>query len=56
MGLKLPPDQLAPYRGIEEILWSDWDPLGVSRFDDAPRDEYQGYLPRVFQLAMELHP
>ncbi len=56
MGLKLPSDQLALYRGIDEILWCDWDPIGVSRFDDAPRDEYQGYLPQVFQFALRAAP
>lgn len=51
MGMKLPPDELALYQGIDEILWSDWDPIGVSHFEDPPRDEYYRYLPTVFQLA-----
>jgi hypothetical protein len=50
MGMKLPPDLLALYQGIDEILWRDWDPIGVSKLD-GPRDEYYGYLPTVFQLA-----
>ncbi len=52
MGLKLPQEQLALYRGIDEILWSDWDPIGISNREDSPRDEYQGYLPSVFSLAI----
>ena len=52
MGLKLPQEQLALYRGIDEILWSDWDPIGISKWEDSPRDEYQGYLPTVFSLAI----
>jgi len=56
MGLKLPPDQLALYRGIDEILWRDWDPIGVSQLEDSPRDEYYGYLPQVFQLALRAAP
>lgn len=39
-----------------EILWSDWDPIGVSRLEGAPRDEYQSYLPKVFQLALRAAP
>jgi hypothetical protein len=53
MGKKLPPDQLALYKRIDDILWSDWDPIGVSKMDDWPRDEYQGYLPHVFSLALK---
>ncbi len=56
MRIKPPPDQLALYRGIDDILWCDWDPIDVSRFNDAPRDEYQGYLPQVFQLALRAAP
>lgn len=52
MGMKLPPDQLALYRGIDEILWRDWDPIGVFAYEDAARDEYRGYVPQVFQLAL----
>ena len=51
MGVKLPADQLQLYEGIDEILWIDWDPIGISGNDWA-RDEYQGYLPQVFQLAL----
>ena len=32
------------------------DSIGVSRWDDAPRDEYYGYLPQVFQLALRAAP
>ncbi len=51
MGMKLPPDELALYQGIDEILWRDWDPIGVC--DYAPRDEYYDYLPYVFELALK---
>lgn len=36
------------YQKIDEILWTDWDPIGVN--DIAPRDEYQGYTPTIFNL------
>lgn len=39
------------YRAIDEILWNDWDPIGIN--DSAARDEYQGYIPAVFNLKLE---
>jgi hypothetical protein len=35
------------YRRTDEILHYLWDPIGVSDTPQA-RDEYHGYLPRVF--------
>jgi hypothetical protein len=40
------------YRRIDEILWREWDPIGVSEIPEA-RDEYYGYLPIVFRLVLE---
>lgn len=37
------------YQQIDEILWNDWDPIGIN--DDAPRDEYQGYTPFILKLV-----
>ncbi len=51
MGKKLPPDQLRLYEFIDEILFNEWDPVGVSDSPEA-RDEYYGYLPQVFSKAM----
>lgn len=39
------------YLAIDEILWNDWDPIGVN--DSAPRDEYQGYIPDIFNLKLK---
>jgi hypothetical protein len=52
MGQKLPPDQLELYKIIDEILWTDWNPIGVNDSPEA-RDEYQSYLPHIFRLAIE---
>lgn len=38
------------YKVIDEILWNDWDPIGV--YDIAPRDEYQSYTPTFFSLKI----
>ena len=37
------------YKRIDDILWFDWDPLGVN--DMAPRDEYQSYVPGILGLV-----
>lgn len=52
MGKKLPPEQLKLYETIDEILWRDWDPIGVNDMPEA-RNEYQSYLPHIFRLAIE---
>lgn len=44
------PEQLKLYKSIDEILWIDWDPIGVNKF--GVRDEYYGYLPQVYQLKI----
>lgn len=36
-------------RKIDEILWFDWDPIGINEIDDA-RNEYEGYVPEIFHL------
>lgn len=36
------------YKKIDDILWFDWDPIGVN--DIAPRDEYQSFVPEIFGL------
>ena len=37
------------YKAIDEILWKDWDPIGVNDIEDV-RDEYQGYTPAIVKL------
>lgn len=37
------------YKKIDDILWFDWDPIGIN--DMAPRDEYQSYVPEIFVLV-----
>ena len=49
MGQKLPADQLQLYKGIDDILWKDWDPIGISGLG-GPRDEYHAYLPQSLSL------
>ena len=40
------------YSIIDQILWSDWDPIGIND-DPEARDEYQNYLPQVYGLKIK---
>lgn len=46
---KLSPPDLALYRATDEVLHYLWDPIGIATVPQA-RDEYHGYLPRVFGM------
>ncbi len=39
------------YNIIDELLWNDWDPIGLNEYEEA-RDEYQSYLPTIFNLKI----
>jgi len=40
------------YKQIDEILWQDWDPIGINDEENV-RDEYDGYIPQVFSLKIQ---
>lgn len=44
-------EQKEIYKSVDEILWNEWDPIGVN--DVAPRDEYQSYVPEIFSLLIQ---
>lgn len=48
MGIKFGESELGIYRQIDHILRFDWNPIGLS--DDDPFDEYQTYLPNIYEL------
>ena len=50
MGQKLSSEQLDLYKFIYKLLYQEWNPIGV---EDLPEDEYQGYLPQIFRLAIK---
>ena len=35
---------------IDDLLWYEWDPIGINGC--GPRDEYESYVPQVFNLAI----
>ena len=37
------------YKKIDDILWLDWDPLGIN--DIVPRDEYKSYIIDIYELV-----
>ena len=43
-------EQLKIYKSIDEILWFDWDPIGINKH--GIRDEYSGYIPKVYKLKI----
>ena len=47
MGTKMSEGELDTYKKIDEILYYDWNPIGI---DELPRDEYYGYIPKIFSL------
>ena len=49
--MKMSPEHKALYKVVNEILWNDWDPIGVN--DIAPRDEYHSYVPEIFSLLIQ---
>lgn len=40
------------YNKIDEILWQDWDPIGINN-DEQIRDEYYGYIPQIFSMKIQ---
>ncbi len=48
---KFSKEQQKFYEEIYDILWKEWDPIGIS-CTDCPRDEYNEYLPRVYNIAV----
>jgi hypothetical protein len=43
------PNYQAATDGSTITIWFDWDPIGVQ--NHAPRDEYQSYLPEIYELV-----
>ena len=44
---KMSAPDIETYNKIDEILYYEWNPIGVS---DLPRDEYYCYIPIIFSL------
>jgi predicted choloylglycine hydrolase len=45
-------DQNKLYFLIDELLWKEWDPIGINDVEDA-RDEYQSYVPAILKLKID---
>ncbi len=50
MNVKLTPQEAELYKRCDEVLYYIWDPIGISD-NPTTRDEYQDYLPQVFELV-----
>lgn len=55
MVMKLEPKDEELYRRVDEVLHYIWDPIGVRGVPQA-RDEYDSYLPKIFQLVRDETP
>lgn len=55
MGKRLVPEQIELYNHLDEILWTDWDPVRVHGVEQA-RDEFNGYLPDLLRLVLGSAP
>lgn len=51
MGKRLSKSDLELYNTIDQILWKDWDPIGVYNTSGIARDEYYSYLPKVYEMV-----
>jgi hypothetical protein len=49
--MPLTSEQKKLYKLIDEILWNDWDPIGINDTEEA-RDEYQSYTPQIFSFRI----
>jgi hypothetical protein len=45
-------EQIILYKKIDDILWNDWDPIGIKDYGGL-RDEYQGYIPEIFDMIIK---
>ncbi len=50
---KLSKEQKELWRRIQNILWQDWDPIGVYEPDAAWSNEYDSYVPYVYRITVE---
>jgi len=48
---KLSEQQNQLYNFIDDLLWEEWDPIGINDIPEA-RDEYSSYTPQIFSLAI----
>ncbi|MBS1683411.1 MAG: hypothetical protein JSS76_01565 [Bacteroidetes bacterium] len=51
MSKKMTVAHKALYKSIDEILWNDWDPIGVNDIEEV-RNEYQSYTDAIFSLKI----
>jgi hypothetical protein len=45
------PDVFRVYRFIDDVLWNDWDPIGINDCNVDARDEYQCYIVDVLRIC-----
>lgn len=53
MKRKLKGKELELYSSVKRILWKDWDPIGVFEDNSEWDDEYDSYVPTVFDMLID---
>ena len=48
---KFTEEQIRIYKKINDIIWEDWNPIGLSK-EESP-NEYDGYLGQLFSLKIK---
>ncbi|TDE08308.1 hypothetical protein [Dyadobacter psychrotolerans] len=48
---KLSEQQNRLYNFIDNLLWEEWDPIGINDMPEA-RNEYSTYTPQIFSLVI----
>jgi hypothetical protein len=51
-AMKTKEKESALYKRIDEIVWHEWDPIGVND-SEVSRDEYYSYLPSLYKKLIE---
>lgn len=52
MAQRLSPEQQALYTLVDDVLWTEWDPVGINSVE-AARDEYYSYLFPLVTLLVQ---
>lgn len=57
MGTKLSQKELEIYEHVDDVLFYEWDPIGISDDPSSPRNEYSSYLPTIYsKLSQTIDP
>ncbi|MES2526721.1 MAG: hypothetical protein V4598_06520 [Bdellovibrionota bacterium] len=57
MSRKFTQKELEIYTHVDDVLFYEWDPIGISLDSSCPRNEYRAYLPTLYsKLLQKMNP